>query len=110
MEERFAAFAVGGQNCCAPVAKQTCKPVPKRSEDAGGNSRTICQGEDKSHQAFAHYARSGRVLVCGDARVSLYTPNSLFQDSALTAGSTRKVKDAGERWGTPPPIPPTTLL
>ena len=35
----------GGQNCCAPVAKQTCKPVPKRCEDAGGNSRTICQGE-----------------------------------------------------------------
>ena len=35
----------GGQNCSAPVAKQTCKPVRTRCEDAGGNSRTICQGE-----------------------------------------------------------------
>ena len=35
----------GGQTYSAPVAKQTCKPVPKRCEDAGGNSRTICQGE-----------------------------------------------------------------
>ena len=30
------------ENCSAPVAKQTCKPVPKRCEDAGGNSLTIC--------------------------------------------------------------------
>ena len=29
--------------------------------------------QDKSRQAFAHHARSGRVLVCGDARVPLYT-------------------------------------
>ena len=46
---------------------------------------------------------------CVGTRVCHCTPNSLFQDSALTAGSTRKVKDAGERWGTPPPIPPTNL-
>ena len=61
---------------------------------------------DKSRQAFAHYAHSGRVLACGVARVLLYTLNSLFQDSALTAGSTRKVKNAGERWGDSPTNPP----
>ena len=64
---------------------------------------------DKSRQAFAHYAHSGRVLACGVARVSLYTLNSLIQDSALTAGSTSKVKDAGERLGDSPTNPPNNL-
>ena len=35
------------RNVLQPVAKQTFKPVPKRCEDAGRNTRTICQAEVK---------------------------------------------------------------
>ena len=57
----------GGQNCSAPVE---CKPVRKRCEDVGGNSRTICQGELReqflsSRLSAARQALEGAQLAPG---------------------------------------------